>query len=142
MNLSPAKAQLFTLTGTHEEQRQAMLLFLKSVPNFSLFVDCERRISKALSLPTDLPWVLYVGHRDIGTIISVLQEIQRSITLKYVVIDPINSLSNEHQALFIFSIHFLFPHLVFFFLFESKENVLMHDVQKISQYQIMEVLQP
>ena len=140
MSICPSKALIFCITGSHEEQRYAILLFLKNTPYVSLFVDCMQRISKSLAIPTNLPWVLHIGYRDIDTILSILQEVQHTVTLKYIVIDPINALSHEHQALFISNIRFLYPHLVFFFLFEHEPDVLMYDVQTISQHQIMEVL--
>ena len=141
MIVSPSQALIFCIPGSHEEQRYAVLLFLKRSPYVSLFVDCMQRISKSLVMPTNLPWVLHIGYRDIDIILSMIQELQHTITLKYVVIDPISALSHEHQALFISNIRFLYPHIVFFFLFEHKQDVLMYDVQKVSQHQLMEVLE-
>ena len=136
------KAQLIRIQGSLEEQRHCLFHFLHTSAYYTLFIDCEKRISRAFPPPISLPYVVYVEQPHVDFIISVIDILQREIPLRILIIDPIHALKDSERALLISSIRVRYPSLFVFFVIDTEQEVLVYVDRSITKRHIMEVFQP
>ena len=139
MRTTITKARIISIQGSLEEQRRCIFSFLCFTSRYTLFIDCEERISKAFSPSVSLPFVLYVAQIHVSFLISVIDILQRKLSLKYIILDPVNTLTQQDRAVLISILRFRHPSLVIFLLIDRSHNVLVYVDQYINQHHILEV---